>query len=304
LRRLHAPDGIESSHRGIGVPGAHAGSVQPIPPPATAKAVERHGNLITTSERESMKGSVVGRVVMACALLAASSWSFAADAIESRPLQFAKGASSATVKGSLKGDKTIDYKLRAKAGQIMSVTLKTSNSGNYFNVLPPGSTDVAIFVGSTSGNEWTGPLPTDGEYTIRVYLMRSAARRNEAANYTLTVGISGNAAVAPALGAAPASDAKVKGTPYHATGQVPCSMGNAPQGSAQCDFGVIRGKPGNAEVHVTPPGGFKRVLTFVAGKVTAGSGTSVKATKNGDLWAVDVNDYEHYRIPDAVISGG
>jgi hypothetical protein len=251
-----------------------------------------------------MKGSVVGRVVMACVLLAASSWSLATDAIESRPLQFAKGASSATVKGSLKGDKTIDYKLRAKAGQTMNVTLKTNNAGNYFNVLPPGSKDVAIFVGSTSGNEWTGPLPTDGEYTIRVYLMRSAARRNETANYTLTVAIAGSATAAPALGIAPPGDAKVKGTPYHATGQVPCSMGSAPPGSAQCDFGVIRGKPGNAEVHVKPPGGFERVLTFAGGKVTADSGATVKANKTGDLWSIEVNDYENYRIPEAVISGG
>jgi hypothetical protein len=30
----------------------------------------------------------------------------------------------------------------------------------------------------------------------------------------------------------------------------------------------------------------------------------VKASKSGDLWSVDVNDYEHYRIPEAVISGG
>jgi len=41
----------------------------------------------------------------------------------------------------------------------------------------------------------------DGEYTIRVYLMRSAARRNEIANYTLTVGITGSAAPRPCLGA-------------------------------------------------------------------------------------------------------
>jgi hypothetical protein len=244
------------------------------------------------------------RLLMAYALVAASSWAFAVDGIESRPLHFAKGASSATVKGSLTGDKTIDYKLRAKAGQTISVTLKTSNAANYFNVLPPGSEDVAIFVGSSGGAEWTGPLPADGEYTIRVYLMRSAARRNEAANYTLTVGITGSAAAAAALGAAPAGDAKVKGTPYHATGQVPCSMGNAPRGSAQCDFGVIRGKPGNAEVHVTPPGGFKRALNFAGGKVTSDGDAKVTASKSGDLWSVDVNDYEHYRIPEAVISGG
>lgn len=246
----------------------------------------------------------IGRLLMMCVLVAASSSALAADGIESRPLQFAKGTSSATVKGSLKGDKTIDHKLRAKAGQTMSVTLKTSNGANYFNVLPPGSTGEAIFVGSTSGNDWTGLLPADGEYTVRVYLMRSAARRNESADYTLTVGITGSAATSAALGAAPAGDAKVKGTPYHATGKVPCSMGSAPQGSAQCDFGVIRGKPGNAEVHLTPPGGFKRVLTFAGGTVTSDAGVNVKASKGGDVWSVDVNDYEHYRIPEAVISGG
>ena len=247
---------------------------------------------------------VLCRLLIAYVTLAAGSWAFAADSIESRPLQFAKGASSATVKGALKGDKIVDYKLRAKAGQTMSVMLKTSNASNYFNVLPPGSKDVAIFVGSTSGDEWTGALPADGEYTIRVYLMRNAARRHETANYTLKVGITGSAAASPALGAAPASDAKVKGTPYHATGQVRCSMGGAAENSALCDFGVIRGKPGNAEVHVTPPGGFKRVLTFAEGKVSSDADSKVKASKSGDLWSIDVNDYEHYRIPEAVISGG
>jgi hypothetical protein len=246
----------------------------------------------------------MGRLLMACALVTTSSWAFAADGIETRPLQFAKGASSATVKGSLAGDKTIDYKLRAKAGQTMTVRLKSSNAANYFNVLPPGSKDVAIFVGSTGGNEWTGPLSAEGEYTIRAYLMRSAARRNEAANYTLTVGITGSAEASAALGAAPVGAAKVKGTPYHATGQLPCSMGSAPQDSAQCDFGVIRGKPGNAEVHVTPAGGFKRVLNFAGGKVTSDGNAKVKASKSGDLWSVDVNDYEHYRIPEAVVSCG
>jgi hypothetical protein len=246
----------------------------------------------------------IAKFVLTFACAAFVSIAAAASAIESRPVKFAKGASSATVKGSLKGDKTIDYKLRARAGQTMQVTLKTSNASNYFNVLPPGSSDVAIFVGSTGGNEWSGVLEADGEYTVRVYLMRNAARRNETANYTLTVGVTGNAVAAPALGAAAASDAKVKGTPYHATGKVPCSMGNAPQGSAQCDFGVIRGKPGNAEVHVTPPGAYKRVLRFAGGKVTSDAGARVEASKSGDLWSVDVNDYEHYRIPDAVVSGG
>jgi hypothetical protein len=50
-------------------------------------------------------------------------------------------------------------------------------------------------------------------YALQV---RSAARRNETAKYTLTMGITGSA------------DAKVAGTPYHATGEVPCSVGADP----------------------------------------------------------------------------
>ncbi len=246
---------------------------------------------------------VLVQLIVACAVLVAGSRVLAADSIEVRPLHFAKGASSATVKGSLKGDKTIDYRLRARAGQTMTVSLKTSNGVNYFNVLPPGSTDAAIFVGSSGGNEWTGQLEADGEYTVRVYLMRSAARRNETANFTLTVGVTGGAAGAAALGKAPASDAKVKGTGYHATGPLPCAMGNAPMGSTQCEFGVVRGKPGNANVHIKPAGGLERVLTFRGNTVTSGN-DKVKASKAGDLWTIEVNDYEHYQVSESVISGG
>ena len=105
------------------------------------------------------------------------------------------------------------------------------------------------------------------------------------------------------LGRAPSGDAKVKGTPYHATGQLPCWMGSAPEGSSQCDFGVIRGKPGSAEVHIKPAGGLERVLTFVGNTVTSGN-EKVKASKTDDGWIIEVNDYEHYRVWQAVISGG
>jgi hypothetical protein len=248
-------------------------------------------------------GNMSRRLVLAGVLPIVGHAAWAADPIETRPLRFAKGATSATVKGSLKGDKTVDYRLGARAGQTMTVTLKTSNPSGYFNVLETGSKDVALFVGSSGGDRWEGTLAADGEYTVRVYLMRNAARRNESASYTLTVGIAGGAQKS-ALGAAPAGDAKVKGTSYHATGQVPCSTGAAAKGSAQCEFGAIRGTPGNAEVHLTRPGGLKRVLTFRGRDVSADAGSKVKAGKSGDMWSVDVNDDEHYQIPEAVISGG
>lgn len=241
---------------------------------------------------------IVGIMMLLAATLAQ------AGGIKSQPVQFARGTSSATIKGSIKGAQTIDYTLGAKAGQTMSVTLATKHGANYFNVLPPGSNDVALFVGSSGGNEWTGALPADGEYKLRVYLMRSAARRNETANYTLTVGVTGAAhATRPAdFGKAPASDARVKGTGYHATGPLPCRMGK--DKPIQCEFGVIRGKPGNAELHITPPGGLKRVLTFMGDKVTTNPGEKLKAVKQGYDWSVEVNDFEHYTIIEAVISGG
>ena len=201
-----------------------------------------------------------------------------ADEILTQAVRFAKGQSSATIEGTVKGYQTIDYTLRARAGQNMNVTLKTSNGANYFNVLPPGSNDEAIFVGSSDGNDWAGVLPADGDYKIRVYLMRSAARRNEVASYTLTVGITGTPKASD-FGKAPASDAKVEGTPYHATGPLPCTMGN--DQPVQCEFGVIRGKPGNAEVHITPPGGLKRVLTFMGDTVTTNTGEKITADKRG-----------------------
>lgn len=242
-----------------------------------------------------MRGARVS-FALACALFMANPGGAAGVATQS--IQFAKGASSASVKGAIKGRQTIDYTVRAKAGQTMAVTLKTSNGSNYFNVLPPGSNDVAIFIGSSDGNEFSGVLPSDGEYKVRVYLMRNAARRDESANYTLTVGITGAASVASV-------DAKVAGTPYHATGNLPCAMGNARPGSQQCPFGVRRGQRGYAVVEVTPPGGMKRVLIFDGAKVSAdGSSNQVKASKSGDTWNVEVNDYEHYRIPEAVIVGG
>ena len=112
--------------------------------------------------------------------------------IRSEKVEFAEGSSSKVIQGTIKGDETVDYVVHATAGQSMKVALKSNNGANYFNVLPPGESDVAIFVGSTSGDSYEGVLPAAGDYKIRVYLMRSAARRNEKASYSLTVTLSKN----------------------------------------------------------------------------------------------------------------
>jgi hypothetical protein len=113
--------------------------------------------------------------------------------IRKEPVHFKTGESSATIKGTIKGDDTVDYVLGAQKGQSMVVTLATTNRSAYFNVLPPGSEE-AIFIGSTSGEKYEGTLPASGDYTVRLYLMRSAARRGEAASYTIKFAVTGAAA--------------------------------------------------------------------------------------------------------------
>ena len=249
-----------------------------------------------------MRSVIISALLSAVLMAIGAGMVGAREDIKVERVSFERGKNSATIESSITGYAVVDYVLGARQGQYMNVSMTTDNGAAYFNILTPGEDQVAIFRGSVNENQYEGILPESGDYKVRVYMMRSAARRNEAANYTLTVNITGNATAEQAMGPTPASDAKVEGTPYHATGKVPCSLGDAPQGSTQCDFGVIRSTSGNAELHVTPPGGFQRKLIFAGVKVTT-DGT-VRVKKSGGDWLIEVNDYEHYRIPEAVISGG
>ncbi len=126
--------------------------------------------------------------LLALALLCAAGPLLAGDEPRTERVQFPAGRQGATLTGHLAGREGVDYLLGAKAGQRMTVTLHTDHTAAYFNVLPPGSEE-ALFIGSTSGNRFDGTLPETGDYRIRVYLMRSAARRDEQAPYRLAVHI-------------------------------------------------------------------------------------------------------------------
>lgn len=115
----------------------------------------------------------------------------ARDEIRTEKVHFQRGASSATINDKIKGYETVDYVLEASAGQQMNVSMATDNGASYFNILAPGENEVAMFVGSTSGNQFEGTLPKNGAYKIRVYMMRSAARREEVANYRLEMIVTG-----------------------------------------------------------------------------------------------------------------
>lgn len=254
-----------------------------------------------------MRVSILRTLLLACATALAMVAASAADGVESRPLRFAKNASSATVKGTLVGRQTIDYKLRAKAGQKMSVTLKSANAGLAFNVLPPGSQGVAI-PGAIELQSWEGALPADGEYAVRMYLPRSAARRGERAGYMLTVAITGAAASAGGGDTLSAAIGRAGEGKFKATGKIPCAQ-NRGQPMGQCDFGVARAGGGTAALVVTLPDGRKRMIFFEKGKATgadlsqADGNTTFHATKQSDLNLIEAGN-ERYEVPDAAVFGG
>jgi hypothetical protein len=243
-----------------------------------------------------------GCVVLALIAIAATGVApaTAADAIRKETVQFAKGSSEAAIKGALKGDQTVDYRVRAGAGQTLTVVLKGSNAQNYFNVLPPGSTDVAMFVGQDGGG-YKGMLPTDGDYTVRVYLMRPAARRNETSNYTLTVGVTGK----PLAPVPAAKDALISGTPFHASAKLACTppFESKPQ---QCEAFVIRrGFDGTATVEVRGANGLKRNILFVKGEPAVADATDAMTfAREGDTTVVKIGADERYSLPDALVRGG
>ncbi|MGK7937143.1 MAG: hypothetical protein AB4206_15335 [Xenococcaceae cyanobacterium] len=112
--------------------------------------------------------------------------------IRKERIQFKRGASSAVVEDSITGYETVDYVLNAREGQYMNVSMATDNTINYFNILAPGENEVAMFNSSMAQNQYEGILSKSGDYKIRVYMMRSAARRNEVANYRLEMIVTGS----------------------------------------------------------------------------------------------------------------
>jgi hypothetical protein len=219
-----------------------------------------------------------------------------AMAQQTQQVQFARGTSSAMIAGAIRGSQYIDYIVNAAAGQRMTVSLQTANGATYFNVTPPGS-QTAIHNGSTSGNNFAGRLPQSGPTVIRVYMMRSAARRGEIANFRLTVSVA--AAVRPPL---PPATQLPAGRPS-ATASIPCA-GAPGQPMGSCPAAVYRRSGGNATVVVTLGQGRQRSIVWAGGRASSSNARQVlRQSRSADLTIITIGA-ERYEIPDAFVFGG
>lgn len=105
------------------------------------------------------------------------------------------------------------------------------------------------------------------------------------------------------------ADAKVAGTDYNATADIPCTL---PDAAAQtCRAGVTRG-PEQIAIEISLPGGSTRVLLFdgkgkfvTHGSAQAdGSAALTSAATREEDWTIVTVGKETYRIPDAFVMGG
>ncbi len=217
---------------------------------------------------------------------------------EQTVVSFAKGASSATLKGSLEGDQERSYVVHAGAGQTLTVDLEPTNASTYFNITAPDA-DSAMFIGSTSGNRFSGPLSVSGPHVVQVCLMRSAARRNETTNYTVTIEVTGSAA-----SPRPSRDALVEGTAYNATAEIPCiSFEGASR--TRCKAGVMRMAGGETTVEIQTTEGGQRHVYFKDGRPDSSDAHApMRATRQGDTHVIRIGEAEVYEIPDAFVLGG
>jgi hypothetical protein len=219
------------------------------------------------------------------------------------PISFQGATGSRLIKGRLQGHQTVDYQFTGRAGQILAVSLGASNGQHYFNVNPPGS-EVSMYVGSSSGNQFVRQLPSDGIYTVRSYLMRAAARRNESSRYSLRIKLSGKP-----LAALPAHrDALIPGTPYHASATLPCAH-DATTPSRQCEAFVIRRSvAGDATLEIRWPAGapspLRRILFIKGLPVSSDAAEPVTHTRQGDVTSIRIGEQESVAVPDALIIGG
>ncbi|MBL8180859.1 MAG: PPC domain-containing protein [Blastocatellia bacterium] len=105
-------------------------------------------------------------------------------------VKFAKGATSGTYSNAVMGYGSADFYVNAKGGQQMSAKLTSSNKSLYFLIIRDPANPEAIADDARDATNWSGELPEDGTYIVRVFLFRNEARRNKSpVRFSLRIGV-------------------------------------------------------------------------------------------------------------------
>ncbi len=107
---------------------------------------------------------------------------FAADSGPSR-ISFARGATNGVVTGSLAANETKQYVVRALKGQTLFINVSSSTNGVGVQVVGSGKGEPTVLSRSSDGANWTGTLPANQDYVIKV------SANNNAATFSMNVTI-------------------------------------------------------------------------------------------------------------------
>lgn len=85
---------------------------------------------------------------------------------------------------------SVSYVVALRRGQSLNVVLASTNAASCFDIHAPGL-EKPVYIGGESGNRHQLVAQADGEYAVRVFLLRFAARDGQSARYTLELKVAG-----------------------------------------------------------------------------------------------------------------
>jgi hypothetical protein len=124
------------------------------------------------------------RFLIALALVAAMPAAFPQETESRIRVTFDAGNSFRSFENALDGFDEVSYVIALREGQTLQVALASNNISNCFDIYAPGAAK-PVFVGGDSGSTHRLWAKSAGDYVVKVYLLRLAARDNQSAQYTL-----------------------------------------------------------------------------------------------------------------------
>ncbi len=115
---------------------------------------------------------------------------FPQDAERRVRVTFAEGKATRSFEDRISDFEAVSYVIPLRQGQSLHVVLATNNASNCFDIHAPNRPK-PVYVGGDSGTDYKLLVQAPGDYIVRVFLLRLAARDGQSADYTLELTVTG-----------------------------------------------------------------------------------------------------------------
>jgi hypothetical protein len=100
------------------------------------------------------------------------------------PVTFTAGAMQRSFEGAISDFEVMTYVVALRQGESLRIQLASNNASNCFDIHGPESAK-PIYLGAESGSTHVHKVQKSGEYLVKVFLLRLAARDGQTAQYAL-----------------------------------------------------------------------------------------------------------------------